>query len=197
MSKLDSELVTANANLTTLIATTSENKIARSEQLQASEGDYGIGGWWANYMLNSEQAFAKDRKVVEANQNLKGGFGNFLSTFKEGFTSVKNRQSAPIEQAKVVSGITPSVATTTPPGATSPTVANTQSTAATTQEGAAVKQTTAAEQNLMAAQANKEAAMANQQASIVFKAGADRLTSAPTPSVSYSFMPPSLGNQGR
>jgi hypothetical protein len=121
---------------------------------------------------------------------------------KPGVNSIAKAATAPVvtstkaDAAKVTVGIgNPATMASNP--AVSTQTALGYSTAATTQEGAAVKQTTAAEQNLMAAQANKEAAMANQQASIVFKAGADRLASAPTPSASYSFMPPSLGNQGR
>lgn len=118
-----------------------------------------------------------------------------------------------VEMAKQVAGV--STSTTTVGSTAGSTVGSTTGTtslgnsktsnvvasnlfgAANTQEGAAVKQSTAAEQNLLAAMANKEAAMANKEASMVFKAGADRLSSAPTPSISYSFMPTALGTQGR
>jgi TP901 family phage tail tape measure protein len=105
------------------------------------------------------------------------------------------KEAVGIKQPPVQSPVFKSTAPNTTQSSTT-NVLGVSTQAAATQEGAAVKQTTAAEQNLLAAQANKEAAMANQQASIVFKAGADRLASVPTPSVSYSFMPP-LGNQGR
>ena len=212
------QLEAINKQTTELVASTTQNKEDRNDAEQASLGDAGWGRWMADKWgklwqdLDKEGFDSKIKTWSSGGLAAKSGawFGNtvtetftpntsnwskFLDSLTTGFTSIENRKTAPIEQAKGVAGINPT------PNTTNATVPST--TTATPIGGAADKMNTAADKGLQTAQMEQETAkihrdnaIMTQQAVTGLNSAIERLASVPTPSVSYSFMPP-LGNQGR
>jgi hypothetical protein len=135
-----------------------------------------------------------DNQTVLNNMLTKTNFDPSMSGY--GVNLYKEPETKPVlssikaDKAKQVVGIQPNT--------TVGTAINTANQAAAVDNTkAATTQVTAAQQNAQTALTFQQVAQSLQASAQQFVLGADRIASAPTPSVSYSFMPQALGNQGR